>query len=149
MLPDFVFEKNSTDILYLINGRGDSVNVLVDTVMSKWIESWKAEFTKSTWKTKIVIESFAGYDESNSISRKRLKLIYKKLIDLGISKKVLVKSNRNKRPREYCKYRDGCHPYYLIKNQPVIIDRYYMATLTDKNIKHLRQVVTFTWRFKQ
>jgi len=151
IIPDIMFEENSDKIIYSVHGNGNTIKLPIDTVLIDWIKRWKKEFAKSTWKTKIDIEAFADYDEDNSISKKRLKLIYNKLIGFGVPSKLLVKSNKNKQDREYFKYRDGCHPYFLVEKQPLIIDKTYIDSINGekKQVKQLRRVVSFKWIFNK
>ena len=150
--PDIIFNANATNISYLISGTGDSYNMQIDSVLVLWVENWEEEFAKSDWNTKIVIKSYADYSENKSLSRQRMNLIYDKLIEFGVPSDILVKSNKGKQPREYYKYRDGCHPYYLIKNQPTVIDKNYIDYLSDEDKIHpahqLRRAVTFEWKFE-
>ena len=81
-----------------------------------------------------------------------MNLIYDKLIEYGVPSDILVKTNKGKHTREYYKYRDGCHPYYLIKNQPTVIDKEYVDSLSDEDqiqqAHQLRRAVTFKWKFE-
>jgi hypothetical protein len=151
LMPDIIFAENSIKILKSVNGNGLIDSLCVDTILNRWINRWKKEFVKSSWKTKIEIQAYADYNENAIISKKRLNIIYKKLLDFGIPQKLLRKSNKCMQPRDYYKYRDGCHPYYLVKDKPLLIDEKYINSINDlknnEEAKQLRRVVTFNWIF--
>jgi hypothetical protein len=153
IMPDIIFGENSIEILKSINGNGLVDTLCIDTILSSWRNRWRKEFEKVDWKTKIEIQGYADYNEENSISRMRTDFILKKLINLGIPRKILVISNKNKQTREYFKYRDGCHPYYLVQKQPLKIDKIYIDSINDikdrEQAKQLRRAVTFKWIFNK
>jgi hypothetical protein len=151
ILPNVYFEKNSLSYYpYVDEDLTLDTLLSIDSIFSDWVKLYLN--TKTFQDAKIEIVSYAGYDENDSISMIRADFIYKKLISLGISSDKLIISNYNKDVFQFYKYRNGCHPYYIIEKQPLLIDKNYIDSLTDfkekKAAEKLRRIVTFNWKWK-
>lgn len=147
LFPDLLFKENS--IIYNKYIKSSDTLLLIDSVIADWVKYFLEK--RSELEVKIEILSYSDYTENNRISRQRLELIYNKLISLGISPNKLIKKNCNKNPFSYYKFRDGCFPSYALKKEPLVIDKAYIDSLTNKvekdSVKQLRRIVTFSWKF--
>ncbi|PKP21429.1 MAG: hypothetical protein CVU05_06750 [Bacteroidetes bacterium HGW-Bacteroidetes-21] len=148
ILPDLPFEMNKTKFNKYIyfNDREDSL--WADSVIIIWSKRF---LNNPNYEDQCIeIVSYSDYNERENVSKKRLEYVYKKLIDAGIPPEKLILTNRNKEKRNYYKYRDGCFPYYLVDNQPFIIDQELIKKTEndyDRELySSLRRVVTFNWK---
>ena len=147
IIPDIFFEFNKSEINQFTKKENSLDSINLDTLMPMWVSNFIANPPFKNVKLELV--SFSSYDENDKVSKKRLKKVKQKLINLGFPQEKIILTNKNKEDRIQIKYRDGCYPYYYFENPNLKIDKNLIDLETNQKIatelKRLRQVVTFNW----
>ena len=147
IIPDIFFEFNKSEIKQFTKKENSLDSINLDTFIPIWVSNFIVNPPFKNVKLELI--SFSSYKENDKVSKKRLKKVKQKLINLGFPQEKIILTNKNKEDRIQIKYRDGCYPYYYFENPNLKIDKNLIDLETNQKIaaelKRLRQVVTFNW----